>query len=248
MMYQGGKTKIAKPIGKILRRGHELGYTRYLEPFLGSAAMLTEVADAYEHASGSDAMEDVLALWFAAVKRSWVAPETLTENEYRALENADPSALRAFAGFPCSFGGKWFGGYARDPKSDRNFARAASRSIERRAAKLRTHPDLHFANIDYRAWQASADTVIYADPPYANTLAYAGAGAFDSSEFWRVAAQWASDGAAVFVSEYTAPSNWLEVWSIDRHTSTARNNAGKRATDRLFTTSETAAKWGLVAH
>lgn len=242
MMYQGGKGRIAKPIAEILRKG---AATRpvYVEPFLGSAAVFHLVAPAYQRAVGADAMEDLIRMWSAA-RDGWTPPEELSREEYEALRHAEPSALRAFAGFPCSFGGKWFGGYARDPKSDRNYARTASRSIVRRASAMR---NALFMVADYGELEgfAGEGAVIYCDPPYANTTAYAGAGAFDSATFWRTARRWSNQGAAVLVSEYAAPAGWATVWETERHVSTARDNRGARATDRLFALPATVEALGL---
>lgn len=229
MRYQGGKTRLAKAITtKILAHTTDRGL--YIEPFLGSAAVAARMVPAFDRAILADAMPDVVHLWQAACN-GWIPPENLSLGEYEALRSAPSSALRAFAGFGCSFGGKWFGGYARDPRSDRNYARAASRSIARRAPML---AGAEIIQTDYRTLVVTPGTVLYADPPYANTTAYNGAGPFNSVEFWQIAEGWARSGATVFVSEYTAPSGWCEVWSIDRHTSTALDNRGARAIDRLF--------------
>jgi DNA adenine methylase len=245
MMYQGGKARIASQISEILIRQADGpdAPTTYVEPFLGSAAVFSRVAPHYQRAIGADAQEDLVHLWQAA-RLGWVPPEELTRELYEQLRHAEPSALRAFAGFPCSFGGKWFGGYARDPKSDRNFARTASRSIVRRARGLADATILH---ADYRQLVdlVGPGTLVYADPPYAGTLAYAGAGSFDSEEFWATMRDWDDHGALVLVSEYTAPADWVEVWSVDRHVSTARDNSGKRATDRLFALPATARALGF---
>lgn len=231
-MYQGGKGRIAKAIAEIILR-EGAGRSTYVEPFLGSAATFAAVAPRFRQAIGADVHEDLVLMWLEVLD-GWAPPESLSREEYDALRHAEPSALRAFAGFPCSFGGKWFDGYARDPKSDRNFARAASRSILRRAEGMRGASILR---ADYRtlARYIGPDTVVYADPPYADTRAYAGAGPFDSVEFWGVAEGWAEAGALVLVSEYAAPPGWREVWAVERHTSTALDNRGARATDRLFT-------------
>jgi DNA adenine methylase len=236
-MYQGGKARIAAPIANLLT-SLAPGRSTYVEPFVGSAAVFHRVAPHFERAIGADVVEDLVHLWTESVA-GWVAPEHLTEEEYDALRDAPPSALRAFAGFPCSFGGKWFGGFARDPQSDRNFARTASRSIAKRAAAM---PRAEFVHADYRdlGHLAHAGSVVYADPPYAGTLAYAGAGAFDSVEFWDAMREWTDRGALVLVSEYAAPSDWDEVWAQERHVSTARDNRGKRAVDRLFAMPPTA--------
>jgi DNA adenine methylase len=243
MMYQGGKARIANPIAEILSHGAKTGRTTYVEPFVGSAAVFHRVAPHYETAVGADAMLDLVLLWSAAVD-GWIPPTDLSEETYRSLRDAAPSALRAFAGFPCSFGGKWFGGYARDPKSNRNFARTASQSIAKRAAAM---PHATFVWSDYRdlRYEIDENAVVYCDPPYAGTTSYAGAGEFNSEEFWTIAAKWAASGALVFVSEYAAPPEWREIWATERHVSTARDNTGARATDRLFALPSTIEALGL---
>lgn len=242
MMYQGGKARIASPLAEILIRAADWRGT-YVEPFLGSAAVFHRVAPHYARAIGADAVEDLVLMWREAAA-GWVPPEDLSEETYRELRHGEPSALRAFAGFPCSFGGKWFGGYARDPKSTRNYARTASRSIRKRAAAM-AHAEILRA--DYRDLddRIGPGVVVYCDPPYADTLAYAGAGAFDSAAFWRTAEEWTARGALVLVSEYAAPEGWREVWSVERHVSTARDNRGAKATDRLFAMPATADALGL---
>lgn len=234
MRYQGGKTRVAKDIAEIIlaNRGDR---TTYIEPFVGGAAVMTRVAPEFEWSMGYDAMPDVIAMW-QALQLGWEPPHTLTEAEYAEARTwTEPSALRGFIGFPCSFGGKWFGGYARDPKSDRNFFDEAARSVTKRAETMRR---TIFAVRDYRELSTFPAgmyrRVIYADPPYNNTLAYAGAGAFDSAEFWHHARRWAAAGAQVYVSEYTAPEGWRAIWSKERHVGMARDNAGHKATEKLW--------------
>lgn len=228
MKYQGGKTRIAKAIADIVTATP--GHT-YVEPFLGSAATFHLAACKYDRAIGTDAQADIALMWRAAIE-GWQPPETLSRDEYAALRHAEPSPLRAFAGHGCSFAGKFFGGYAVE--GDRNFAAQARRSILKRATAMR-HAEV--AQLDYRdiGQIAGPGVVIYCDPPYANTLAYAGAGAFDSDKFWRTMDHWVEQGATVFVSEYAAPDHWRSVWHVERHTSTALNNRGARAVDHLFT-------------
>lgn len=236
MMYQGGKTKLAPAIAaEILSRKGDRSI--YVEPFLGSAAVMSSVTGHFDRSIGADAMPDLIMLW-QAVAEGWQPPELLTAEQYDELRNTEPSALRAFAGFPCSFGGKWFGGFARDPRSDRNYARTASRSILKRSVAMRS---AEFMLTDYRCLPDAligADSVIYADPPYAGTTGYAGSDAFDSEQFWRFAESWSDHGALVLVSEYAAPDGWECIWSTERHTSTALDNRGARAIDRLFVRGE----------
>src|SRR4051812_16921362 len=167
MMYQGGKTRIAKQIAKVILSNAE-GDT-YIEPFLGSAAVCSLVAPMFSKVIAADIMPDLILMWRAVVNDGWIPPEVLPAELYHELRDEPPSALRAFAGFPCSFAGKWFGGYASDPNSDRNYARAASRSIMRRAASM---ADVDFRLCDYRKLTPlmRPGVVVYCDPPYARTL------------------------------------------------------------------------------
>lgn len=237
MQYLGGKSRIAKPIADIIlaARGSR---GLYVEPFLGAGSVALRVAPAFRQAVLTDSSPDLVKLW-KAVQRGWVPPTTLSEDDYRALRHAKPSALRGFAGFPCSFGGKWFGGYARDPKGGRNFAESASRSMVMRGETLRS---ALIMRADYRDVVTSvnlADAVIYADPPYADTTAYGNVEAFDSELFWQNMKRCVKGGAIVFVSEYNAPKGWHEAWSATPISTLRRGNheaSGeiRRASEKLF--------------
>jgi len=237
MQYMGGKQRIAKPIANIIlaSRGAR---SIYVEPFLGAGSIAVKVAPSFEHSILSDAHVDLVMMW-QAVQNGWEPPTYLSEDEYLGLRNSEPSALRGFAGFPCSFGGKWFGGYARDPGSDRNYARTASKSIMKRADILR---DSMIYASDYRDALLSVDlsnAVVYADPPYRGTTNYGGLDNFDSEDFWHVMDECVDNGALVFVSEYSAPANWVSVWQATPTVSLQRQNldqngAFRRATENLF--------------
>lgn len=232
MQYLGGKSRIAAALAAQIT-DRRSGRSTYVEPFLGAGSVALRVAPTFERVIVADVVPDLVLLWQAAVG-GWVPPENLTEDDYQALRHAAPSALRGFAGFPCSFGGKWFGGYARDPKGGRNFAASASRSVVKRGRAL-AGADVRLA--DYRALGAEigADSVVYCDPPYAGTTAYAAnVEAFDSEEFWKTARNWTRRGALVLVSEYAAPADWIEVWSGTPRTSIAGKGSYATVTERLF--------------
>ena len=230
MQYLGGKSRIARHIAPIILEARG-GRSTYLEPFLGAGSVFTAVAPSFERAIGADVVPDLIMLW-EAVADGWVPPTTLTEREYAALRYAEPSALRGFAGFPCSFGGKWFGGYARDPKGGSNFAASASRSLCRKVA---TVPHAKYRLADFRDHVVDVDTVVYADPPYAGTTPYAGAPDWDAEAFWDRAREWDAVGAVVMVSEYHAPADWVKVWEGTPRTTLARNHKG-HANEGLYTT------------
>lgn len=155
------------------------------------------------------------------VQNGYNLPESITPEEYRYIrdhKDEDP-ALAGFVGFGCSFGGKWFGGYARNA-SGTNYALQSKRSLLKDMATLQ---DAHFVCEDYRRVCIPPGAVIYADPPYNNTTGYSGE-RFDSSEFWRAMRLLADTGHTVFVSEQEAPPGIECIWekpftrTLDRET------------------------------
>lgn len=83
------------------------------------------------------------------VQNGYNLPESITPEEYRYIrdhKDEDP-ALAGFVGFGCSFGGKWFGGYARNA-SGTNYALQSKRSLLKDMATLQ---DAHFVCEDYPA-------------------------------------------------------------------------------------------------
>ena len=238
MQYLGGKYRIAGQLAGVIVRAGE-GRSRYLEPFLGGAAVFERVAPHFAYAVGCDVVEDLVLMWQAALD-GWKPPVTLSEEEYAALRSAEPSALRGFAGFGCSFGGKWFGGYARSRNGAApgyDYAAAAARSVTKTVAKC---GHARVVRADFRDLIVPADAVVYADPPYAGTTGYGAAGAFDSSEFWRVASSWAEGGAVVLVSEQTAPPEWVSVWAKGLPDYLRGAQTADARTEQLFTTPEIA--------
>ena len=229
MQYLGGKSRIARPIlDRILAvRGDR---TAYVEPFLGGGSVAALAAPYFDRAILSEASEDLILLWRAILDGDPL-PEEITEARWRELrEDPVPSAERALAGFGCSFGGKWFAGYARDPRKTCTFAQTALRGLRKKAAGLGTAT---FQHVDYRDLDVPADSVLYADPPYASTTGYAATGGFDSSDFWARMEAHAERGVAVLVSEYTAPADWRPVWRSAARATLAGGTAGV-VTEQLF--------------
>lgn len=111
MRYLGGKHKSSKYILPILN-DFVIGCD-YYEPFCGAVNIGSGIRCA-SSVTLSDAHPDLVALLQAA-QAGWV-PDRLVvdESEYAALKAcSEPSAWRGLVGFGQSYGGKWFGGYAR---------------------------------------------------------------------------------------------------------------------------------------
>lgn len=207
MQYLGGKTRIAKDIRVLVER-LKGDRTTYIEPFVGGASVFEAVSPLFPFTYAGDACEDLIMMWKEAAS-GWTPPDVVSEELYHSLKRSPPSALRSFVGFGCTFGAKWFGGYARNRKGT-NYAAQAARAVMRKATRMSLATSILCQ--DYAAWEVGSDCVVYADPPYAGTQGYGAIGGFDHSRFWETMNRWSGTGALVLVSEYTGSTGWTQVW------------------------------------
>lgn len=236
MRYIGGKYRLAKRISETIL-GREASRLHYVEPFVGGAAVLEKMAPHFAHSDASDMSYDLILMW-QSLQAGWDPPNVVTEEQYAALRDAEPSAFRGLVGFGGSFGGKWFGGYARGGTeadgSPRNHLAESVRSVLK-TRNILDGLDVRFRHGDYRESQIIRDSVVYCDPPYANTQGYKSVDAFDSEVFWTVMNEWCDFGASVYVSEYTAPPGWVSLWESEQLTNLKTTEQGRfTATERLW--------------
>ena len=183
----------------------------------------------------SDAHPDLVLMW-QAVLDGWVPPSDVSEELYQELKNAEPSALRGFVGFACSFGGKFFRGFAREGRrGEVNFAARGVRTLAKKVDALASVDGVSVERLDYCDVQPARCDVLYLDPPYAGTEGYS-TGSFDSDAFWLWAQEQAESGVRVFVSEFQAPDGWVPVWSVIRQAQLdAHNDAvSKKDVESLY--------------
>lgn len=176
MQYQGGKSKISKPISEIITP-YQNGRP-FVSLFCGSCAVESKITG-YSSMICNDKQPYLIAL-LRACQAGYIPPESVTEEEWcYTREHLDENpALSGFMGFGCSFGGKWFGGFARS--KDRSYARESKNSLLR---DMQTLDRAFFTNLDYRDVPIQHGSVVYADPPYAGTTQY-NHETFDSEAFW----------------------------------------------------------------
>ena len=91
---------------------------------------------------------------------------------------------------------------------------------------------IEFRNTDYRvaAEDAGEDDIIYVDPPYADKSGYGVR--FDNAEFWEWCRQ--PRRALLIISEYSAPSDFAEIWAKKVTCAMSQNGNVKRPIERLF--------------
>ncbi len=209
MQYFGGKAKISKyivPFFEEVRKEDQV----YLEPFVGGANIISKMSGerrAYD-------LNEYLIEMYQGVQKGYELPDVLSEESYKYIKsNKDvDKVLTGFAGFGCSFAGKWFGGYARNSQKH-NYCKASKKSLLK---KMETMKNVEFLCKDYKTLD-SHDCLIYCDPPYANTTKYNGVPDFNSEEFWNVMRKWSKDND-VYISEYEAPVDFDCVLEIPTKT------------------------------
>lgn len=226
MKYVGGKSRFWRDIIPFFGN---LSNRTYVEPFVGSASVISHVHAAVR--IGSDIHGDLISL-LKAVQQGWEPPSVISKETYLSFRDHPtgvPDHLLAFVGFACSFGAKYYGGYASDGTGHRNYADEGRRSLLAMAPLIN---DVIFVNEDYRDLQIPDRSVIYCDPPYAGTQGYGRS--FASGEFWDWCRHQRREGHDVWVSEFAAPDDFVSVWSRERAASLDRNTGGKRSTEHLY--------------
>ena len=226
MRYLGGKSRLGKQIAYVINSIIEPEQP-YWEPFCGSCWVMMHVRASNRYAS--DGHYELIKMW-QALQGGWIPPSVVTEQEYQAAKAGEGEPhLRGFIGFGCSFGGKWFAGYARGNVYPEGCGRSAVR-------KMRTMHDVSFYFADYTVPDLGDNLLIYADPPYAGTEGYNGLPfPFDTVYFWQVARRWINKGHTVIVSEYQAPVDFVCVQEFETTTEIRTTENGREnRTERLF--------------
>lgn len=216
MSYVGGKHAIRKQVASLIIRECARHNTRTVyEPFCGGLHATAELGRRGYRVHASDLAEPAVIL-YRALRLGWTpSPASFTYDQWRALKDAHEKGERhpliSYAGFQHSMNAIFFTSYA--PPSS---AEGRLRALRRRVKAAR------FASLKWSSYAAVTPppgSVVYCDPPYANThpSAYRAVSKdlrrFDSSVFWEWYRARADEGTTVLVSEYTAPDDTDRVWS-----------------------------------
>lgn len=221
MRYIGGKHRIARHLATAIlpyRNGRRL-----IEPFCGGlSATVTLQPDI-----ASDINEPLIKL-IEAIRDGWIPPSEVSEETYLSSKGGG-DALEAFCGFCCSFGGKWFGGYARE--GNRNFALQGKNALLR---KVEATKNVHFLNKSYDQINLNYRDVIYCDPPYKNTTNGYQLNRFDTEEFWDWCL-WANKTyeALIFISEFEGPEG-ISIHSEFNSVTDLRKSEKQQTVEKLF--------------
>lgn len=129
LQYQGGKSRISKQISEVItnalsrwqikdsnldcvsNRERESNQT-FVSLFCGSCSVESKVKG-YDRIICNDKHEYLIEM-LKGVQNGYELPELITEEQYKYIKDHkdEDKILTGFVGFGCSFGGKFFGGYA----------------------------------------------------------------------------------------------------------------------------------------
>jgi DNA adenine methylase len=194
MKYLGGKSRLGARIGEELM--WLLGDRHFYEPFVGGFNIAQHVDCKYVYCSD---VHPALISMYNAIKKGWVPPREADEVDYyEAKMYEDSNPLKAFLGFGCSFGGKYYGGWARGKTRD-SYCREAYNAIMNKRSTIER---CYFKCCNYSDITPWAPSLIYCDPPYAGTTGYTHE--FNHERFWAWC-QHMSKEHIVVVSEFECP-------------------------------------------
>jgi DNA adenine methylase len=221
--YMGSKARHADEIIRVAAAGRRPEQA-WVEPFVGGGNVICRVPGEAGPRLGADKNPYMIALLDAVGNRGWLPPETMAEEEWREIKKSPdrfPSELVAFAATGPTFGSIWFGPWAK------NDDYCSDRYGQSREAVIRDIPGLRgckFVVSEYDKLKIPPESVIYCDPPYANTSDYKQASrhkgridnkiavgdslsqnSWDRLKFWRWADVQIDNGHRIFVSEYAGP-------------------------------------------
>jgi len=237
MKYMGSKNRIAKYILPIILKNRKEGQW-YVEPFVGGANIIDKVTGNRKAADNNEHVIDALCFI-----RDGDIPKNnkeFTEDSYNlAARMARGNRLKGYGdGLYCyaliafSFGAKWIGGWSRGKNSkgdQRDYV------AEQYRASVKQKPLLQgvwFEHSSYSKLDIPEKSIIYCDSPYKGTTQYKDK--FDHAPYWEWCREQVKKGHEVFVSEYSAPSDFICVWQKELNCSVAKNGEHKKAIEKLF--------------
>ena len=223
MKYMGSKNRIAKEILPIILKDRKPGQC-YVETMVGGGNLIDKVEG---FRIGADLNPYVIEALKLIRDNPESLPDHVSEEMYQELKSKkELNGVTGWVAFSCSFGAKWFAGYARG--GGRNHCAEAKRNALAQSPNLK---DCLFINSSYQLLDIPKNSIIYCDPPYEGTTKYKDG--FNHFEFWEWVRSKSREGHSVFVSEYKAPEDFICVWQKTLTTSFSTSESIK-AVEKLF--------------
>lgn len=242
MKYMGGKSRVAKELLPILLKNRGKNQW-YVEPFVGGCNIIDKV-DGLR--LGSDNNKYLIAL-YQGLQNDLHFNRLITKDLYSLARNQYNTGFGDFTdfeigyiGYMASANGRFYeGGYSGVSQTKvgttRNYIDESIKGINKQKPNL---IGVKFECCDYQSLKIPNNSIIYCDPPYNGTQAYATSKNFNSEHFWQWCREQSIKGHTVFVSEYQAPSDFQCIWSKEVKSSISANSVAGgsvKTIERLFT-------------
>ena len=233
MKYMGSKNRIAKHILPIMLADRKDGQF-WVEPFVGGANMIDKVEG---NRIGADFNPYLVEALLMIRDTPNDIPDVITEDMYKQMQKEKKlDGLTGFTSFAMSFGGKFFGGYRRDVAGTNgcieNMKTQTRRSKQSAIKQSSLIQDVKLVESSYNKLEIPDDSIVYCDPPYANTTRYKDN--FDHDKFWQWCRDMSKKGHTVFISEYNAPYDFESVWEKEIVSSLTKDTGSKKGVEKLF--------------
>lgn len=257
--YQGNKNRLMKILKPFIEDNLDDEMV-YIEPFGGGMNSFTPISS--QEKIANDFNEYNIALWTDLkikgvnnVISEWApyigilsncedkpngenyiaAKELYLDMKKDCLSNGDkyPKSLLGFVACSCSFGGGWWNGFTGyNPKRGENYIKQAVNALKKHYNSAVNIDNSKFIHGDYFNMDIPDNAFIYCDPPYANTKKYKDD--FDNDRFWEWCRQIIAtkDNVKILISEYTAPDDFICVWSVNVQDKMGSKSMNK--TEKLF--------------
>lgn len=228
MQYMGSKNRYAKEVVPIIQKYiDDNNIEQYLEPFVGGANVIDKIK--CDKRVGCDLNEYLIALLQKVQKDVSEVPNFILYNEYKEVKSNKGEYEKWYQGLIgfCSFGSKFWGGYARNSKDDITGERTKSyfKSIKKQSQNIK---DVTFCNMSFQdiPKEKIKGCVIYCDPPYRGATKYK-TDTFPYEEYYDWCREMSKDNI-ILCSEYNMPDDFECIWSKE---TTTQINSNKNAND-----------------
>lgn len=233
----GSKSKIAKEILPIILQNRKPNQY-YVELFVGGCNSIDKVGGLR---IGNDINPFLIAMW-KGLQNELQRPKEIDKgtysywrsvyNEKRINYTDEEMFMIGWIGFMGSFNGRFFdGGYSGHNVNGRDYISEQIRNTESQIDNIK---GINFTSLDYSELAIPNNSILYLDIPYKDTKQYSYSKDFDYDKLYKYAECKTKEGHDVFISEYTAPDDFVCIWQ--KEVTNAMNTIKTyRPIEKLFT-------------
>ena len=238
LAYFGGKLQYGDKISRAITDFiiHEIDpsisshFTLFLDCFLGMGGVSLPMLSCMPRSVsfiGSDIDRDVIGLW-KHVQKGWRFEVPIRKRLFEELKNTREirSPLHIVVGYATGFQRKYFSRNWNNDKEMQSYLLSAQNRLLKAQKILSDHGSrVSVTARDYRDYTVLMQefplfsVIVYVDPPYQKLQTKSNLTRhfthFDRNEFWNFMRMW-SLRQVVFISEYSAPPDFVCIWSCAR--------------------------------